>query len=129
MGSSLGQPVLGSGRRWRESAAEPKPGHQLPLGEVARTLPTRAEVDKRFTWDAQSVFPDAAAWEAAVETVLARLPYLPEFKGHLGASPETLADWFDATERVQRLFGKPTVYSTMSYSVDAGAQASAAPPD
>jgi len=85
---------------------------------VTRTLPTRAEVDERFTWDAQSVFPDEAAWEAAVETVLAGLPDLNEFKGHLGDSPETLADWFDATERLQRLFGKVTVYNTMSYSVD-----------
>src|SRR5260370_12375602 len=99
------------------------------LAVVARTLPTRAEVDERFTWDAQSVFPDAAAWEAAVETVLARLPDLAEFKGHLGDSPETLADWFDATERVQRLFGKATVYSTMSYSVDVGDQAAVARTD
>jgi len=96
---------------------------------VARTLPTRAEVDARFTWDAQSVFPDEAAWEAAVDTVLARLPDLAEFKGHLADSPQTLADWFDATERVQRLFGKVTVYSTMSYSVDVTDQAAVARTD
>ena len=96
---------------------------------MARTLPTRAEVDERFTWDAKSVFPDEAAWEAAVVTVLARLPDLAEFKGHLGDSPDTLADWFDATERVQRLFGKVTVYSTMSYSVDVGDQAAVARTD
>jgi len=85
---------------------------------VAKTLPTRAEVDKRFTWNAESVFPDAAAWESAVESVIARLPDLAEFKGHLGDSPDTLADWFEASERVQRLLGKLTVYATMSYSVD-----------
>jgi oligoendopeptidase F len=85
---------------------------------VSRTLPTRAEVDARFTWDAASVFPDEAAWDSALQTVLTRLPDLAEFKGHLGDSPDTLADWFDATERLQRLFGKLTVYSTMSYSVD-----------
>ncbi len=96
---------------------------------MARTLPTRAEVDKRFTWDAQSVFPDEAAWEAAVVTVLARLPDLAEFKGHLRDSPDTLADWFDATESVQRLFGRVTVYSTMSYSVDVGDQAAVARAD
>ncbi len=85
---------------------------------MARTLPTRAEVDARFTWDAASVFPDEAAWDSTLETVLTRLPDLAEFKGHLGDSADTLADWFDATERLQRLFGKLTVYSTMSYSVD-----------
>ena len=96
---------------------------------MARTLPTRAEVDARYTWDAESVFADEAAWEAAVETVLGRLPDLAEFKGHLGDSPDTLADWFDATERVQRLFGKVTVYTTMSYSVDVNDQAAVARTD
>ena len=85
---------------------------------MAKTLPTRAEVDERFTWNAESVFPDGAAWESAVESVIARLPDLAEFKGHLGDSPDTLADWFEASERVQRLLGKLTVYATMSYSVD-----------
>jgi oligoendopeptidase F len=79
-------------------------------------------VDRRFTWDAESVFADEAAWEQAVETIKARLPDLAEFKGHLGDSPDALADWFDASERVQRLMGKVMVYSTMSYSVDTGNQ-------
>ncbi len=96
---------------------------------MAKTLPTRAEVDRRYTWNSESVFPDEAAWESAVETVLARLPDLAEFKGHLGDSPDTLADWFDATERVQRLMGKVAVYSSMSYSVDVTAQASVARTD
>jgi oligoendopeptidase F len=96
---------------------------------VARTLPTRAEVDARFTWDASSVFADEAAWDSALETVLTRLPDLAEFKGHLGDSPDTLADWFDATERLQRLFGKLTVYSTMSYSVDVTNQVAVARTD
>jgi len=96
---------------------------------VARTLPTRAEVDARFTWDAASVFPDEAAWDSALETVLVRLPDLAEFRGHLGDSAETLADWFDATESLQRLFGKLTVYSTMSYSVDVTNQAAVARTD
>jgi len=96
---------------------------------VARTLPTRAEVDKRFTWDAESVFADEGAWESAVEAVLARLPDLAEFKGHLADSPDTLADWFDAAESVQRLFGKVNVYTTMSYSVDVNDQAAVARTD
>ena len=96
---------------------------------MARTLPTRAEVDARFTWDAASVFSDEAAWDSALETVLVRLPDLAEFKGHLGDSPDTLADWFDATESLQRLFGKLTVYSTMSYSVDVTNQAAVARTD
>ncbi|HXM72968.1 MAG TPA: oligoendopeptidase F [Candidatus Dormibacteraeota bacterium] len=94
-----------------------------------RTLPARSEVDMRFTWDAESVFADEAAWEQAVETIKARLPDLAEFKGHLGDSPDALADWFDATESVHRLMGKVMVYSTMSYSVDTGNQGALARAD
>jgi len=89
---------------------------------VIKPLPARSQVDKRFTWDSESVFPDEAGWEQAVETLTARLPDLAEFKGHLGDSSEALADWFDANESAHRLMGKLMVYTTMSYSVDTGDQ-------
>jgi oligoendopeptidase F len=96
---------------------------------VTSPLPARSQVDKRFTWDSESVFSDEAGWEQAVETITARLPDLVEFKGHLGDSPDALADWFDATERVHRLMGKVMVYSMMSYSVDTGDEAALARTD
>jgi len=43
---------------------------------VARSLPTRAEVDRRFTWAAETVFPEESGWDEAVETILASLPDL-----------------------------------------------------
>jgi oligoendopeptidase F len=86
-------------------------------------------VDKRFTWDRESVFPDEAGWDQAVDTIIARLPDLAEFRGHLGESPDALADWFDANESVHRLMGKVMVYSTMAYSVDTGDQAALARTD
>jgi len=88
-----------------------------------KTLPARAEVDERFTWDRKSVFANDAAWETALQSVLSRLPDLNEFQGHLGDSPDMLADWFDATENLQRLMGKLVVYAMMSYSVDVTNQA------
>jgi oligoendopeptidase F len=96
---------------------------------VATTLPARSQVEKRFTWDRESVFPDDAGWEQAVDTIIARLPDLAEFRGHLGDSPDSLADWFDANESAHRLMGKVMVYTTMSYSVDTGDQAGLARTD
>ena len=94
-----------------------------------RPLPNRSDVDRRFTWDGESVFETEAAWEQAVENILVHLPDLQEFKGHLGDSPDALADWFDANERAHRLMGKVMVYSTMDYSVDVANQAAAARAD
>jgi oligoendopeptidase F len=96
---------------------------------VAATLPARSQVDKRFTWNRESVFPEEAGWDEAVDTITARLPDLAEFRGHLGDSPDALADWFDANESVHRLMGKVMVYSTMAYSVDTGDQAALARTD
>ena len=96
---------------------------------MSRPLPTRSEVDSRFTWDAESVFADEGAWEQAVSTILARLPDLQEFKGHLGEGPDTLADWFDATERAHRLLAKVVIYTNMEYSTDVTNQAAAARAD
>ena len=70
---------------------------------MTRSLPARSEVDKRFTWDSESVFADDAGWEKAVESIAKLLPDLAEFKGHLGDSPDALADWFDASERAHQI--------------------------
>jgi len=96
---------------------------------MTRALPTRAEVDSRFTWNSTSVFDDPAAWDAAADTVIARLPDLGEFKGHLGTSSDTLADWFDTAEKLQRLMGKLMVYTSMEYSCNTADQGAAARAD
>ncbi|MFI5282293.1 MAG: oligoendopeptidase F [Candidatus Dormibacterales bacterium] len=96
---------------------------------MIKPLPARSEMDERFTWDSASVFADSAALEQAIESILTRLPDLGEFKGHLGDSPDALADWFDASERVHRLMGKVMVYASMSYAVDVGDQRAAAGAD
>jgi len=93
---------------------------------VARPLPARSEVDRRRTWNSESVFPEESGWEEALQAIVARLPDLEEFKGHLGDSPDSLADWFDVSERARRLMAKVIVYSTMAYSVDVGDQAASA---
>ena len=85
---------------------------------MTTSLPSRNEVDRRFTWNSESVFPDPAAWDAAADSIIQRLPDLAEFKGHLGDSPDMLADWFDASEKLQRLMAKLQVYTFMEYSCD-----------
>jgi len=101
----------------------------VPLALMSNALPARSEVDKRFTWNSESVFSEESGWDEAVDTILARLPDLAEFKGHLGDSPDALADWFDASERVHRLMSKVMVYTSMAYSVDVGDEVAAAHAD
>ena len=92
-------------------------------------MPARSEVDRRFTWKSEAIFADADAWEAAVAGILAALPDLAEFKGHLSDSPDMLADWFEASEKVQRVMEKVRVYTNMEYSCDVGDQGAASRAD
>jgi oligoendopeptidase F len=93
---------------------------------MTKSLPSRNEVERRFTWNSESVFPQVSAWEEAVATIHSRLPDLEEFKGHLADSPDTLADWFETAEKLERLMARITVYTTMEYSCDVYDQAAAA---
>ena len=92
-------------------------------------MPARSDVDRRFTWKSEAIFADADAWETAVAGILAALPDLAEFKGHLSDSPDMLADWFEASEKVQRVMEKVRVYTNMEYSCDVGDQGAASRAD
>jgi len=50
---------------------------------MAITLPARNEVNPGYTWNAESLFPTPKDWEAEVDELLASLPELKKFQGHL----------------------------------------------
>ncbi|MFN2463395.1 MAG: oligoendopeptidase F, partial [Candidatus Dormibacteria bacterium] len=96
---------------------------------AARPLPAREDVPVEHTWATESIFGSVTEWEAGLEAVLAQLSDLAEFRGTLGDSPETLADWFDASERVQLQQLKVRLYAAMFYAVDATDEEAAARAD
>jgi oligoendopeptidase F len=91
-----------------------------------RSLPARGQIARHFTWDTDSVFAGDAEWQAEYDSVLAALPDLAEFRGHLGEGPDHLADFFAAVERVRRSMGRMIVYASMFTSVDSSDEAATA---
>jgi oligoendopeptidase F len=89
------------------------------------TIPTRGEIEEKHTWNAPSVFASDEAWEEAFVSLSERLSELEAYQGHLGNSPEMLADAIDLIDDLMRLAGKVAVYATMSHSVDMTDQAAA----
>ena len=94
-----------------------------------RTLPPRSEIPRAQTWDAESVFASPEAWSAEYERILAGLPDLEEFKGHLGDGPDQLADFMAAAEGALRSLSHILVYATMHSAVDSGDQVALARTD
>ncbi|HEX5688621.1 MAG TPA: M3 family metallopeptidase, partial [Roseiflexaceae bacterium] len=83
------------------------------------TVPTRSEIAREHTWNAESVFATPDDWEREFADVAALLPALDRFRGHLGDNPATLADWLATADTLGARLGKLQVYGGMAYSVDA----------
>lgn len=93
---------------------------------MATTLPERKDIAKEHTWDSESVYASDADMEAALRSVLERLPELSGFQGRLAEGPETVARCLDLMETFGLDVGKIYTYALTRFSVDTGDQAAAA---
>ncbi len=96
---------------------------------MSQPLPKRQEIPVEFTWDAHSVFPSDAAWEAAIEQAQAQLKTVTGFRGHLAEGPTMLADLLDALEALYRTVGKIYIYASMFFEVNTADSEAAAKND
>ena len=82
------------------------------------TLPSRSEVPLEQTWDLASIFHTPKDWEAACNQLTAMLPSLTVYQGHLGDSPQKLADFIQHYQEAGTLMGKINVYANNAYAVN-----------
>ncbi len=93
---------------------------------MATSIPPRSKVNKKYTWNAESVFKTQKAWEAELKRILKDLPSIKKYEGKLGESAETLVKAFDALEALMKRVMHVFVYAGFSYNVDTADQNSAA---
>jgi oligoendopeptidase F len=93
---------------------------------MATTIPPRSKVNKKYTWNAESVFKSPKEWEAEVKGILNDLPGVKKFEGKLGEDVETLIDALKAVEALMKRVQHVFMYAAFSYSVDTTDQKSAA---
>ena len=90
------------------------------------TIPLRSEINKDYTWNAESVFATPQAWEDEVNAIVNGLPELKKFQGKLKENPKTLADAFDILEDLTARASRAFMYAGFAYSVDTTDQKAAA---
>lgn len=81
-------------------------------------VPHRRDVPLAHRWNAESVFPDLAAWQAEADQLAIDLAAVDGYRGRLAEGPTVLADWLDLEERLRRRLGKVSVYASMTYACD-----------
>jgi len=90
------------------------------------SIPARSKVNKKYTWNAESVFKSSKQWEAALKTVLKDVPSVKKFEGKLGQNPATLLKGMQAIEALMSRAQTIYMYAQFAYAVDTTNQASAA---
>jgi oligoendopeptidase F len=85
---------------------------------MARTVPPRSKINKKHTWNAESVFKSHKEWDAEVKSILADLPAVKKYAGRLSESPEVLLEALHAVEKMGNRANRIYMYAAFSYSVD-----------
>ncbi|MEM7800029.1 MAG: oligoendopeptidase F [Chloroflexota bacterium] len=83
-------------------------------------LPKRSDIPQKYTWDLESVFPDVAAWEQAIESVYDLLASASTFRGRLHESAEVLVTFLAEQDEIYKLLMKIYTFGSLPASVNTG---------
>lgn len=81
-------------------------------------LPARGDLDVRFTWNLNDIFPSTAEWEQAFEYVNAHYPSLQAYAGKLYESAGVLFEFLKKKEELEITLEKLFLYAMLSKDLD-----------
>jgi len=85
------------------------------------TIPQRSEVPVEYTWDLSRLYPSDAAWYDGLAVYEKMIEKTESYRGTLGRSAETLADWLDFYKELGILEERLAYYSELRQTEDEGA--------
>ncbi|NJC96335.1 MAG: oligoendopeptidase F family protein, partial [Anaerolineae bacterium] len=85
---------------------------------MSNTVPPRNEMDKKYTWNSESVFPSIEAWEEEVNRVLKDIDGVKKFQGRLAEGPAVLLDALNTAYDLLLRAQTALMYASFSYAVD-----------
>ncbi|MBN2550793.1 MAG: oligoendopeptidase F [Anaerolineales bacterium] len=91
-------------------------------------VPLRSEIAREFTWNAESVYPDIAAWEAELQAIQKLIPAFSSRQGTLASSPRSLAETLQGRDELVKRAIVALMYARMKNAVDLTDQENAALP-
>ncbi|MDR1970825.1 MAG: oligoendopeptidase F [Treponema sp.] len=84
------------------------------------TIPSRGEQRTGDTWDLSKLFPNDEAWITALGTYEKKTEQIPAFRGTLGKSAESLADYLDFIRDFRILEERLNYYADLRQTEDEG---------
>ena len=81
---------------------------------------SRKDVPKEYTWRLTDIYPDEAAWEAALAEAQANTEKMRAFQGKLGESRESLRGGLRLFEQLEKQLESVYMYARLNLDVDNG---------
>src|SRR6266511_5116378 len=85
---------------------------------MPNTVPLRSKLNKKFTWNAESVFPSDEAWEKEVQQILEDISTVKQYQGRLAENPSVLVEALEAAYKLISRVQTAVMYAGFSYAVD-----------
>ena len=85
---------------------------------MANKVLPRNKMDKKFTWNAESVFASTVAWEKEVKQILEDISTVKVYQGRLGEGPAVLLEALQAAHKLIARTQIAFMYAGFSYAVD-----------
>ena len=92
---------------------------------MANKVRPRNKMVKKYTWNAESVFPSTKAWEKEIREIVKDIPAIKKFQGKLGKDPSVLIRALTAYEKLISRAQTAAMYAVFLYNVDTTNQQSA----
>jgi len=85
---------------------------------MANKVLPRNKIDKKFTWNAESVFSSVKAWEKEAAKVIEDISKAKKYQGHLNESAKILLEALKVSEELIQRAYKLYVYASFAYAVE-----------
>lgn len=89
---------------------------------MKKTIPKRSQIEHKYTWALEDLYPSAKAFEADLKTLAAYPKTITEFSGTLQTSGEALYRWFVFSDELSLLLEKILVYASRLSDTDTANQ-------
>lgn len=85
---------------------------------VMAQMKDRSEIDVKYTWKLEDLYPSDEAWELEKEKQKARIPGVTAYKGRLSKSPDDMQKCFDLLSDLQKELSRLYSYASMKSDLD-----------
>lgn len=88
--------------------------------EESGALPSRNQIDDKYKWNLEDVYPTEEAWQEDFDWIKANISDYQNYEGTLGSSSEKLMEFLKFDEKVNTKMARVFLYSMLSKDLDLG---------